>query len=306
MPSTPRPSSRQIFGSWVVLPDPVSPATITPSFRSWLVAEGYPEALLREDLVGGAFGGRTSATDCEAHRPVVFVHGNGDRAWGGDLGGWATVATALEDAGWEASALYATTYGPADPTQAALYQHDVASLTHVRQFLLAVSAYTGASRIDVVSHSLGVTMARRAILGGEVPDGAGGIVDLGPPLTDRIGVFVGIAGANLGLASCAGVPTPVCGSVLGLDPGVAVGTGVQGRSRVLQQMEDATPHFEGQRVVSLWSAADTVIGAACVVWGRNTCAIQGQDGQAWFRFLDHLGVRDDTTATLITWLSSPL
>ncbi len=25
----PRPSSRQIFGSWVVLPDPVSPATIT-------------------------------------------------------------------------------------------------------------------------------------------------------------------------------------------------------------------------------------------------------------------------------------
>ena len=29
MPATPRPSSRQIFGSWVVLPEPVSPATIT-------------------------------------------------------------------------------------------------------------------------------------------------------------------------------------------------------------------------------------------------------------------------------------
>ena len=27
-----RPSSRQIFGSWVVLPDPVAPATIT----TWL------------------------------------------------------------------------------------------------------------------------------------------------------------------------------------------------------------------------------------------------------------------------------
>ncbi len=31
-PRTPRPSSRQIFGSWVVLPDPVSPATTT----TWL------------------------------------------------------------------------------------------------------------------------------------------------------------------------------------------------------------------------------------------------------------------------------
>ena len=29
VPCTPRPSSRQILGSWVVLPDPVSPATTT-------------------------------------------------------------------------------------------------------------------------------------------------------------------------------------------------------------------------------------------------------------------------------------
>ena len=28
-PAMPRPSSRQILGSWVVLPEPVSPATIT-------------------------------------------------------------------------------------------------------------------------------------------------------------------------------------------------------------------------------------------------------------------------------------
>ena len=28
-PRTPRPSSRQILGIWVVLPEPVSPATIT-------------------------------------------------------------------------------------------------------------------------------------------------------------------------------------------------------------------------------------------------------------------------------------
>ena len=45
LPGRPRPSSRQIFGSWVVFPDPVSPATITTwwsriaaamSSRRWL------------------------------------------------------------------------------------------------------------------------------------------------------------------------------------------------------------------------------------------------------------------------------
>ena len=45
IPCTPRPSSRQIFGSWVVLPEPVSPATTTTwwsriaaamSSRRWL------------------------------------------------------------------------------------------------------------------------------------------------------------------------------------------------------------------------------------------------------------------------------
>ena len=29
VPRTPRPISRQIFGNWVVLPEPVSPATMT-------------------------------------------------------------------------------------------------------------------------------------------------------------------------------------------------------------------------------------------------------------------------------------
>ena len=33
-PSIPRPASRQIFGSWVVLPEPVSPLTMT----TWLAA----------------------------------------------------------------------------------------------------------------------------------------------------------------------------------------------------------------------------------------------------------------------------
>ena len=40
-----RPSSRQIFGSWVVLPDPVSPATITTWFSEIARASSSRAAL---------------------------------------------------------------------------------------------------------------------------------------------------------------------------------------------------------------------------------------------------------------------
>ena len=51
MPSTPRPSSRQIFGSCVVLPEPVSPATIT----TWLSRIAASSSSLRSET--GSSGG---------------------------------------------------------------------------------------------------------------------------------------------------------------------------------------------------------------------------------------------------------
>ncbi len=38
VPRMPRPSSRQILGSWVVLPEPVAPATITTWFSLMALA----------------------------------------------------------------------------------------------------------------------------------------------------------------------------------------------------------------------------------------------------------------------------
>ena len=38
VPVIPRPSSRQIFGIWVVFPDPVAPATITTWFSRMAAA----------------------------------------------------------------------------------------------------------------------------------------------------------------------------------------------------------------------------------------------------------------------------
>ena len=46
MPRTPRPSSRQILGSWVVFPEPVSPATITTWWSRIAAAMSARRALI--------------------------------------------------------------------------------------------------------------------------------------------------------------------------------------------------------------------------------------------------------------------
>lgn len=266
---------------------------LTPHFRAWLAAQpAFDVSLAREDLDGGAFGGRISDGDCAAREPVVFVHGNGDRAIGGAFGGWGVVRSAFLDAGYRSAELYATTYGPADPLQASQYAHDRQSVLQVRRFLEAVLAYTGSSRIDVVSHSLGVTVARRAILGGTARDRDGTSYEIGPPLTDRVDTFVGIAGGNLGLASCAlSSWLPVCGTTLGLYPGWSDGRNVHDVAEVLRVV-NRIPGFEGEHRFSLWSDADDVVGGACLVWGRNTCRVPGQTGERRYRLDDHFDVRD--------------
>ena len=278
-------------------------AGFTPAFRAFLDARGRGD-LARDDVDGGAFGGLDGPDDCALRRPVVFVHGNGDRALGGPLGGWTVVRDALVAAGWRSAELYATTYGPADPLRASIYGHDRASLGAVRALLEAALDHTGAAQIDVVGHSLGVTMARRAILGGPVRDRAGVTWDLGPPLTGRVHTFVGMAGANLGLASCTNPAIPVCDREVGLYPGVLVGTEVVGRSAVLEDLL-AAPGTEGARRVAMWSAADEVVGFACIVWGANTCQIPAQTGEIRYARRDHLGVRDDGAADLVAILGAP-
>src|SRR4029077_15924799 len=56
VPRTPRPSSRQIFGSWVVLPDPVSPATTTTWLSRIAASRASRRGRARGSLGGGGGG----------------------------------------------------------------------------------------------------------------------------------------------------------------------------------------------------------------------------------------------------------
>ncbi len=278
---------------------------LTPDFLAWLDGHGYhADDFARRDLGSPAsFGGKIPTLPGTGKRPVVFVHGNSDRAIGGSYGGWSKPRAAFRAAGYAPSELYATTWGPGDPNQASSQTHRASYLGRVRRFLDAVLAYTGNDRVTVISHSMGVTLARRAIQGGLYRDEAGASVDLGAPLGGKVAVFVGLAGANYGLSSCylaAGIAA-TCGTDTGFFPGQMLGFSVVGRARILEET-NRSPHAEGAYVVSAWSRYDEILGGGGLVWGQKTAEIPGSDDvrEVNDSAVGHFQIKDDFGPWLVS------
>lgn len=286
------PSINASIGDTTLKPANSSPlqnnAGLTPHFRNWLAANGYSgHDFARDDAPGGSYGGKQNDSDAVINHPVIFIHGNSDSALGTGAAftGWTASINYFLSQGYKTSELYATTWGPANQALSIYQYHSKANLTKIRAFIQAVKNYTGAAKVDVIAHSMGVTLARKAILGGAASDLMdGGNYDLGPPLTGVIDTFVGIAGANRGLVNCylSGPTTPACGDTNGFYPGYMVGLqGPLGVSQILRNI-NASSHYEGSSVYTIWSTVDEVIGFGCVVYGRYTTQIPGQNGERRF------------------------
>ncbi|MDR3673435.1 MAG: lipase family protein [Holophaga sp.] len=289
-----------LLGSGRLSAQTVTPVAggLTSDFITWLNANGYSSyGFQRADLVGGSYGGKQSATDTVVNEPIIFIHGNSDKALGTGVlyqSGWTASIEYFLSKGYKSSELYATTWGPADSLLASQQYHSKAYLTQTRAFIQAVLAYTGAAKVNIISHSMGVTLARKAILGGTASDAlAGGSYNLGTPLTSFIDTFVGIAGANWGLTSCyttAG-STPTCATTNGFYPGYAFGP--MGLSSILTNI-NSTSHYEGSHVYTLWSHVDEIIMYGDVVWGRYTSEIPGQNGEVTSTVYGHDQCKDLT------------
>jgi lipase (class 2) len=275
---------------------------LTLNFRNWLAANGYSNYdFARDDVQGGSYGGKQNDSDNAINQPIIFIHGNSDSALGtgAPYTGWTSSINYFLSQGFKSSELYATTWGPADPAMSAYQYHSRAYLMKIRAFIQAVKAYTGAAKVDVISHSMGVTLARKAILGGTASDLMnGGDYNLGPPLTGIVDTFVGIAGANRGLVNCylSGPSTPTCGDTNGFYPGYLLGLqGPFGVSRILQNINSSS-HYEGSSVYTIWSTIDEVIGYGCLVYGSYTPQIPGQNGEKRFSAVPygHINSKDLT------------
>lgn len=152
----------------------------------------------------GGFGGGS----CVATRtPVIFVHGNSVNATffaKPTTTGAPSVYATLKAAGYNDCELFGITW--LDPSEQASQQlnfHTATKAGQIRDFIKAVKAYTGKSRVNILAHSMGVTVALHGITFGG--------------LWSSIDTFVNVAGGLKGLSSCIAVgfanpAFPTCGS----------------------------------------------------------------------------------------------
>ena len=105
------------------------------------------------------------------HRtPVILLHGNNDTPYAtacNPYGQIHSLAQYLADHGYAPSELWGLGYQGdqcdtiSTPTNKSGVAHStVANIPDLDRFVSAVLAYTGAKRVDIVGHSLGVTLAR--------------------------------------------------------------------------------------------------------------------------------------------------
>ncbi len=190
--------------------------------------------------------------------------------------------------------MYITTWGPGDKNRAQDQVHSMEYLTYLRAFTEAVLAYTGASKINIISHSMGVTLSRRVIKGGVV-NAAPQSFNLGPSLANKVDTFIGIAGANFGLTNCYLVPYafPTCNGLNGFYPGDALGP--VGLSKYLRELNNDQIK-EGSHVFSIFSTTDDLIGYGDLVYGQFTSLWPTVDASKTFTFeiSCHMKLRDET------------
>ena len=95
------------------------------------------------------------AADVQARNPIVFVHG-----WNGSSSAWNTMISRLQADGYAASELFAWNYNSA--------QSNATTAQQLGQVVNTVLANTGATQVDLVSHSMGGLSTRHYVkfLGG--------------------------------------------------------------------------------------------------------------------------------------------
>ena len=132
--------------------------TLPPGFPS------IEDTSLARPLIGFGAAGAVTRT------PVILIHGNNDTPFPtacSPYGRVQALAQFLADNGYATSELWGVGYQgdqcdlPSDQTRRSSIAHtSAANVPDLRRFVRAVMEFTGATRVDIVAHSLGVTLAR--------------------------------------------------------------------------------------------------------------------------------------------------
>lgn len=189
-----------------------------------------------------------TAVRAVCHDTVVMVHGNT-----GSPGDFVNTYNLLRQNGWTDAQIVRPSWGNA--YCAACNDHSGSEETPVRNAIASAIAGSCSGKIDVIGHSMGVTLAMREI------DTLG--------VASKVDVFIGIAGAVHGLWSCGVYPYNVYTSTCG----------TYGLSIHSPFLDSIAGHRFGVHMYSMKSWIDEIncYGGVCTVDGVHTSTIPGED-----------------------------
>lgn len=184
-------------------PDPVQTAAVQGVIYNG-PSQQFAGGFHPSNAPDGGFGGGS----CVATRtPVIFVHGNTVNATffaRPSTSGVPSIYDTLRAAGYNDCELFGITYLSSSEQAAEPFNyHTGTKAARIRDFIKDVKAYTGKSRVNILAHSMGVTVALHGITFGN--------------LWSSIDSFLNVAGGLRGLAGCFAVgyanpAFPTCGS----------------------------------------------------------------------------------------------
>nr|CAD2148502.1 unnamed protein product [Meloidogyne enterolobii] len=257
-------------------------ATFSSSFREFLRnygGEQLDRELSREDVgAGGSFG---------EFRPVIIVHGITNSA-----GQFEQIRQYFLTHGYGDEEVYATTYGDAGKTNVLFVTMQCHYVKMIRLMIQTVAQYT-TSKVNIIGISMGSPIARKAIMGGNCVDTND---NLGPPLTDLIHTFVGVAGANWGSFLCI-IPIGSCNLINGMACGSKFLNDINSRFKAGKNYFlkfNLGKDMKGNFIFTIFSTGDEKVGyQAC---GRVASSIAGENQNFKHDGLNHDQVIFNTAA----------
>ena len=203
------------------------------------------------------------SVNAACHDAVVLVHGNG-----GSPSDWNNTYNELISRGYTGSDIYQPNWGSGC---VACNNHYGSEEVPVANALLDAYENSCSGKVDVIGHSMGVTLAIKEI------------IDLG--LTNDVDDFVGIAGAVRGLHSCGYYPYNVWSSTCGYW-GLSIG------SPFLYSIYNET---FADNVYSIKSWIDPIVcSGGCTVGGVHSSSIWAENA-SYSYYLGHFGLQSDTS-----------
>ncbi len=196
---------------------------------------------------------------------VVLIHGNT-----GSPSDWNNTYNHLLANGYSSSQIFRPSWGYSSPFYASYNNHKGWEETPVRNAINDAISSSCTGKIDVIGHSMGVTLgAQQIIKAGQV---------------SKVDSFVGVAGAYRGLGSCGTYPYNVWSSTCGRD-------GLSVSSPFLDWLYGKKI---ADRVYSIKSWSDGIVCyGGCEVNGVHSSQIAGEDASYTYDY-GHFDLQSNT------------